>query len=158
MAKKSKTQRRRPLPPRRSQERRPKPRAGRASRANAPLPRRRRRRAASFKKGSGSLSLPTMPRQSVDKKPRSCKPKKKRFQFLRDVKSEMKRVTWPTRRMCSAGASSWWCALLFFGILRGVAGQCDYHAAARVHFRDWGRKRCRRNGTCCTPTPATRTR
>ncbi len=42
------------------------------------------------------------------------KPKKKRFQFFRDVKAEMKRVTWPTR------SGVFLVALLFFGIFVAV--------------------------------------
>ena len=44
------------------------------------------------------------------------KPKKKRFQFLRDVKAEMKRVTWPTRQDVLRWSGVVVCALLFFGI------------------------------------------
>ena len=44
------------------------------------------------------------------------KPKKKRFQFFRDVKSEMKRVTWPTRTDVLRWSGVVVVALLFFGI------------------------------------------
>ena len=41
---------------------------------------------------------------------------KKRFQFFRDVKSEMKRVTWPTRTDVLRWSGVVVVALLFFGI------------------------------------------
>ena len=44
------------------------------------------------------------------------RPKKKRFQFFRDVKSEMKRVTWPTRTDVLRWSGVVVVALLFFGI------------------------------------------
>lgn len=44
------------------------------------------------------------------------KPKKKRFKFLRDVRSEMKRVTWPTRQDVLQWSGVVVAALLFFGI------------------------------------------
>ena len=44
------------------------------------------------------------------------KPKKKRFQFLREVRSEMKRVTWPTRTDVLRWSGVVVVALLFFGI------------------------------------------
>ena len=48
------------------------------------------------------------------------KPKKKRFQFLRDVKAEMKRVTWPTRTDVLRWSGVVVVALLFFGIFVAV--------------------------------------
>ncbi len=44
------------------------------------------------------------------------KPKKKRFQFFRDVKAEMKRVTWPSRTDVLRWSGVVVVALLFFGI------------------------------------------
>lgn len=44
------------------------------------------------------------------------KPKKKRFQFFRDVKAEMKRVTWPTRTDVLRWSGVVVVALLFFGV------------------------------------------
>ena len=49
-------------------------------------------------------------------KKQPAKPKKKRFQFLRDVRSEMKRVTWPTKQDVLRWSIVVVCALLFFGI------------------------------------------
>lgn len=46
--------------------------------------------------------------------------KKKRFQFLRDVKAEMKRVTWPTRVDVLRWSGVVIVALLFFGIFVAV--------------------------------------
>ncbi|MBB3170238.1 preprotein translocase subunit SecE [Parvibacter caecicola] len=48
------------------------------------------------------------------------KPAKKRFQFLRDVKAEMKRVTWPTRVDVLRWSGVVIVALLFFGIFVAV--------------------------------------
>lgn len=48
------------------------------------------------------------------------KPKKKRFQFFRDVRSELKRVTWPTRVDVFRWSGVVACALLFFGIFTAV--------------------------------------
>ena len=44
------------------------------------------------------------------------KAKKPRFQFLHDVKAEMKRVTWPTRRDVLRWSGVVMVALLFFGV------------------------------------------
>ena len=48
------------------------------------------------------------------------KPKKKRFQFLRDVKAAMKRVTWPTRTDVLRWSGVVVVALLFFGIFVAI--------------------------------------
>ena len=42
--------------------------------------------------------------------------KKKRFQFLRDVRAEMKRVTWPTKKDVLRWSVVVVAALLFFGV------------------------------------------
>ena len=44
------------------------------------------------------------------------KPKKRRFGFLKDVRAEMKRVTWPTRTDVLRWSGVVVVALLFFGI------------------------------------------
>jgi preprotein translocase subunit SecE len=44
------------------------------------------------------------------------KPKKKRFKFLREVRSEMKRVTWPTRQDVLQWSGVVVAALIFFGV------------------------------------------
>ena len=46
--------------------------------------------------------------------------KKKRFQFFRDVKSEMKRVTWPTRTDVLRWSGVVVVALLFFGVFVAI--------------------------------------
>ncbi len=56
---------------------------------------------------------------SKDKKD-DKKPKKKRFQFFRDVKAEMKRVTWPTRTDVVRWSVVVVCALIFFGVYVAV--------------------------------------
>lgn len=43
------------------------------------------------------------------------KPKKRRFQFLRDVKAELKRVTWPTKQDVLRWSVVVVVALVFFG-------------------------------------------
>ena len=44
------------------------------------------------------------------------KPKKRRFAFLKDVKAEMKRVTWPSKQEVLRWSGVVIVALLFFGI------------------------------------------
>ena len=60
--------------------------------------------------------------KAVEKKAekKAAKPKKKRFQFLRDVKAEMKRVTWPSRQDVLRWSVVVVAALLFFGIYVAV--------------------------------------
>lgn len=48
------------------------------------------------------------------------KPKKTRFQFLKDVRAEMKRVTWPTRTDVLRWSGVVVGALLFFGVYVAV--------------------------------------
>ncbi len=48
------------------------------------------------------------------------KPKKKHFQFLRDVRAEMKRVTWPTRPDVLRWTGVVIVALIFFGVFVAV--------------------------------------
>jgi preprotein translocase subunit SecE len=50
------------------------------------------------------------------KKSEDVKPKKRRFEFLFDVKAEMHRVTWPTRQDVLQWTGVVVVALLFFGI------------------------------------------
>ncbi|MEC4271591.1 preprotein translocase subunit SecE [Adlercreutzia sp. R25] len=67
-----------------------------------------------FKKGSEDKSASSTDTAKSSKKEE--KPKKKRFQFFRDVKSEMKRVTWPTRTDVLRWSGVVVVALLFFGV------------------------------------------
>ena len=48
------------------------------------------------------------------------KPKKKRFKFLREVKAELKRVTWPTRAEVFRWTGVVVAALVFFGVFVAV--------------------------------------
>ena len=49
-----------------------------------------------------------------------AKPKKQRFKFLKEVRSELKRVTWPTRNEVLRWTGVVVGALLFFGIFVAV--------------------------------------
>ena len=49
-----------------------------------------------------------------------AKPKKQRFKFLKEVRSEMKRVTWPTRNEVLRWTGVVVGALLFFGVFVAV--------------------------------------
>ena len=55
-------------------------------------------------------------RKAVEK----AKPKKQRFKFLKEVRSELKRVTWPTRNEVLRWTGVVVGALLFFGIFVAV--------------------------------------
>lgn len=51
---------------------------------------------------------------------KKAKPKKQRFKFLKDVKAEMKRVTWPTRTDVLRWTGVVVAALVFFGVFVAV--------------------------------------
>ena len=51
---------------------------------------------------------------------KEAKPKKVRFQFLRDVRAELKRVTWPTRTDVIRWSGVVVGALVFFGVYVAV--------------------------------------
>ncbi len=53
-------------------------------------------------------------------KKEDAKPKKTRFKFFKDVRAELKRVTWPTRTDVLRWSGVVVCALLFFGIFTAV--------------------------------------
>ena len=61
---------------------------------------------------------PEVKQQAVAKK--DDKPKKTRFQFLKDVRAEMKRVTWPTRQDVTRWTGVVVGALIFFGVYVAV--------------------------------------
>lgn len=63
-------------------------------------------------------SLFSKSEDKADSKPakEDIKPKKARFQFLKDVRSEMKRVTWPSRIDVLRWSGVVVAALLFFGV------------------------------------------
>ena len=57
--------------------------------------------------------------KQAEKKPEKkaeAKPKKRRFGFLKDVRAEMKRVTWPTKKDVLRWSVVVVAALLFFGV------------------------------------------
>lgn len=56
------------------------------------------------------------PEKKAEKKAEAKPAKKNRFQFFRDVKSEMKRVTWPTKQDVLRWSVVVVAALLFFGV------------------------------------------
>ena len=51
---------------------------------------------------------------------KETKPKKTRFQFLKDVRAEMKRVTWPSRTDVMRWSGVVVGALIFFGVYTAV--------------------------------------
>ena len=59
------------------------------------------------------------PEKKVEKAPEK-KPKKRRFGFLKDVRSEMKRVTWPTKQDVLRWSVVVVVALVFFGVYVAV--------------------------------------
>lgn len=69
-----------------------------------------------FKKKDNAQSQPAENKSVAKKEDAKPVKKKKRFQFLRDVRAEMKRVTWPTRQDVLRWSGVVVVALLFFGI------------------------------------------
>lgn len=69
---------------------------------------------------SASDSKATSESKNASKKAEDAKPKKKRFQFFRDVKAELKRVTWPTRIDVLRWSGVVVAALVFFGVFTAV--------------------------------------
>ena len=55
-------------------------------------------------------------KQAASATKKETKPKKTRFQFLKDVRAEMKRVTWPTRTDVARWSGVVVGALVFFGV------------------------------------------
>ena len=64
-------------------------------------------------------SKPVVKKQAAAAK-KEDKPKKVRFQFLRDVRAEMKRVTWPDRTDVARWSGVVVGALVFFGVYVAV--------------------------------------
>ena len=58
------------------------------------------------------------PKKAETKK--AAKPKKQRFKFLREVRAELKRVTWPTRPEVLRWTGVVVAALVFFGVFVAV--------------------------------------
>ena len=69
-----------------------------------------------FKKKDEASEEKAQATKADAKKEESKSAKKKRFQFFRDVRSEMKRVTWPSRQDVLRWSGVVVVALLFFGI------------------------------------------
>ena len=69
-----------------------------------------------FKKTSDDAAAKSSEPKASAKKAEEKKPKKNRFKFLREVRSEMKRVTWPTRTDVLRWTGVVVVALLFFGV------------------------------------------
>jgi preprotein translocase subunit SecE len=65
-------------------------------------------------------SKPEAKQQAAAAAKKESKPKKVRFQFLKDVRAEMKRVTWPTRQDVVRWTGVVVGALLFFGLFVAV--------------------------------------
>lgn len=72
-----------------------------------------------FKKTKADVRTQT-PDVLVSKKSESTEPKKSRLAFFKDVKSELKRVTWPTKADVLQWSIVVVAALIFFGIYVGV--------------------------------------
>ena len=60
------------------------------------------------------------PKQQTAVAKKETKPKSTRFQFLKDVRAEMKRVTWPTRQDVTRWTGVVVGALIFFGVYVAV--------------------------------------
>lgn len=58
--------------------------------------------------------------QPAKQEKKADKPKKKHFKFLREVKAELKRVTWPTKQEVLRWTGVVVAALLFFGVFVAV--------------------------------------
>ena len=68
------------------------------------------------KKGGLFKSKADKPETNTPAVKEEKKPKKVRFQFLRDVRAEMKRVTWPSRQDVIRWSGVVVGALIFFGV------------------------------------------
>ena len=69
-----------------------------------------------FKKNEDAAPAQASSTAEKKQKKEEKKPKKERFVFLKDVRSEMKRVTWPTKAEVLRWSVVVVAALLFFGI------------------------------------------
>ena len=74
-------------------------------------------------------------KQKKDEKKVESKPKKRRFGFLKDVRAEMKRVTWPTKKDVLRWSVVVVAALLFFGVYVALL---DNLLITPVLLRIWG--------------------
>ena len=115
MAKKSKTQRAKASAARQARKAQVAEREANAVEATV-------EEAAPEKKGlfkSKAKSADAKPAKKAEEK-KAAKPKKQRFKFLREVKAELKRVTWPTRPEVLRWTGVVVAALVFFGVFVAV--------------------------------------
>ena len=115
MAKKSKTQRAKASAARQARKAQAAEREANAVEATV-------EEAAPEKKGlfkSKAKSADAKPAKKAEEK-KAAKPKKQRFKFLREVKAELKRVTWPTRPEVLRWTGVVVAALVFFGVFVAV--------------------------------------
>lgn len=109
MAKKSKTQRAKASANRAAKKER-------AKQAEAtPVVEEPKKKRFGFKKSSSAKEQASS-QQGKQAKKSEAKPKKKRFKFLREVRAEMRRVTWPTKQDVLQWSGVVVVALLFFGV------------------------------------------
>ncbi len=88
-----------------------------AENAPAPQPAEEESKGGLFKKKEDK---PEAKQQVAAAKKEVKKPKKVRFKFLKDVRAEMKRVTWPTRQDVIRWTGVVVGALVFFGVYVAV--------------------------------------
>ncbi|MEF2845843.1 MAG: preprotein translocase subunit SecE [Eggerthellaceae bacterium] len=113
MAKKSKTQRAKASANRAAKKERAKQAEATPVVVEEEAPKKR----FSFKKSSPAKTNTEKTSQPAPKpKKAEEKPKKKRFAFFREVRSEMRRVTWPTKQEVLQWTGVVIVALLFFGV------------------------------------------
>ena len=113
MAKKSKTQRAKASANRAAKKEQ------RAREAEAPVVVEEEAPKKRFSLGKKKPAAETEPNKAASaSKPKKAetKPKKKRFAFLSDVRSEMRRVTWPTKQDVLQWSGVVVLALIFFGV------------------------------------------
>lgn len=122
MAKKSKTQRAKATAAkaarRERQEREEK--AGVTAAEQAPVEEAKESKGSLFKKKSDTASKSTAKPAQATASKTETKPKKTRFKFLKDVRAELKRVTWPSRADVLRWSGVVVVALLFFGIFTAI--------------------------------------
>ena len=75
---------------------------------------------AGLAKAEKKESKPEAKKQASVAAKKEAKPKKVRFQFLKDVRAEMKRVTWPSRTDVARWSGVVVGALVFFGVYVAV--------------------------------------
>lgn len=119
MAKKSKTQKAKASAARQQRKAEREQEALNPQPAMAEAAESEKKKGSFFKKSSEGVSE-SSDTGKASKKSEDKPKKKKRFQFFRDVKAEMKRVTWPTRTDVLRWSGVVVVALLFFGVFVAV--------------------------------------